>query len=77
MNKRIRELYQQAYNSVHEFQAGMLVLSPVEEKFAQLIATDCADLARDVGTNTDPEDWALDRCYEIEQRIRDRYGVEE
>jgi len=41
MNERIKELYQQAYDSVHEFQAGMLVLDPVEEKFAELIIQDC------------------------------------
>ena len=37
MNERIKELYHQAYDSVLEFQAGMLVLDPVEEKFAELI----------------------------------------
>jgi hypothetical protein len=42
MNERIKELYQQAYDSVHEFQAGMLVLDPVEEKFAELIVKECA-----------------------------------
>jgi hypothetical protein len=43
MNERIRELYQQAYDSVHEFQAGMLVLDPVEEKFAELIVRECLE----------------------------------
>jgi hypothetical protein len=45
MNERIKELYQQAYDSVHEFQAGMLVLDPVEEKFAELIVRECIDTA--------------------------------
>ena len=32
----------------------------------------CANIAREVGTNTLPEDFALDRCYEIESAIRAR-----
>jgi hypothetical protein len=35
------------------------------------------DIARNVGNISEPDDWELDRCYEIEQRIQDRFGVEE
>ena len=47
------------------------------EKFAQLIVRECMNIARNVGNISEPDDWALDRCYEIEQRIQDRFGVEE
>ena len=47
------------------------------EKFAQLIVRECMDIARHVGNISEPDDFALDRCYEIEQRIQDRFGVEE
>ena len=46
------------------------------QKFAQLIAEECADIAREVGTNTVPEDFALDKCYEIEDKIKQHFGVE-
>lgn len=46
------------------------------EKFAELIVRECADIAREVGTNTEPEDFALDRCYEIESKIKEYFGVE-
>ena len=35
---------------------------------------ECANIAREVGTNTLPEDFALDKCYEIEAAIRARGG---
>ncbi len=47
------------------------------EKFAELIVKECMDIALTVGNISEPDDWALDRCYEIEQRIQDRFGVEE
>ena len=47
------------------------------DKFAELIVKQCMDIARNVGNISEPDDWALDRCYEIEQRIQDRFGVEE
>jgi hypothetical protein len=47
------------------------------EKFAQLIVKECMDIARNVGNISEPYDWAPGRCYEIEQRIQDRFGVEE
>lgn len=46
------------------------------EKFAELIVKECMDIARNVGNISEPDDFALDRCYEIEQRIQDRFGVE-
>jgi hypothetical protein len=47
------------------------------KKFTQLIVRECMNIARTVGNISEPDDWALDRCYEIEQRIQDRFGVEE
>jgi hypothetical protein len=32
----------------------------------------CANIARDTGNATEPDDWALDKCYEIETAIRAR-----
>jgi len=54
---------------------GELIFS--KEKFAELIVKECMNIARTVGNISEPDDWALDRCYEIEQRIQDRFGVEE
>ena len=47
------------------------------QKFAQLIVRECMSIARDTGNICEPDDWALDRCYEIEQKIQDRFGVEQ
>jgi hypothetical protein len=47
------------------------------KKFAELIVKECMDIARNVGNISEPYDLAPDRCYEIEQRIQDRFGVEE
>jgi len=52
-------------------------LTKFAERFAELIVQECANIARNVGNISEPDDWALDRCYEIEQRIQDRFGVEE
>jgi hypothetical protein len=30
----------------------------------------CANIARDIGNATEPDDWALDKCDEIETAIR-------
>jgi hypothetical protein len=67
MNERIRELYQQAYDSVHEFQAGMLVLDPVEEKFAELIVRECVGVAVDNGCGD---------FVDIEHLLLKHFGVE-
>ena len=32
----------------------------------------CANIARDIGNATEPDDWALDKCNEIETAIRAR-----
>ena len=32
----------------------------------------CANIARDIGNATEPDDWALDKCDEIETAIRAR-----
>ena len=77
MNTLIRQFERESHIDVYGLGLDRVKWKAALEKFTQLIATDCADLARDVGTDTDPEDWALDKCYEIEQKIRDRYGVEE
>ena len=52
-------------------------LAKFSERFAELIVRECMDIARNVGNISEPDDFALDRCYEIEQRIQDRFGVEE
>jgi hypothetical protein len=67
MNQRIRELATEAE----------LELTIETKKFAELIVRECMDIAHNVGNISEPDDWALDRCYEIEQRIQYRFGVEE
>ena len=48
------------------------------QKFAELIVRECMDIARNVGNISKFDlDLAPDRFYEIEQRIQDRFGVEE
>jgi hypothetical protein len=46
------------------------------KKFAELIVRECADIAREIGNNTEPDDFALE-CYEIEDQIMKHFGVEE
>jgi len=70
MNERLKELKQQAGIDFNPDQEGL-------DLFAELIVRECMDIARNVGNISEPDDWALDRCYEIEQRIQDRFGVEE
>jgi hypothetical protein len=76
MNERIRELAEQAFIITTDGKIGH-ANNYMVEKFAQLIVKECMDIARNVGNISEPDDWALDRCYEIEQRIQDRFGVEE
>ena len=49
-------------------------------RYADLIRADereaCANIARDIGNATEPDDWALDKCNEIETAIRAR-GIHE
>jgi hypothetical protein len=44
--------------------------------FANLVANhereECAKVAREIGNATNPDDWALDKCGEIEAAIRAR-----
>lgn len=85
MNERIKELAKQS--NIHFSRVGILDGDPNGsarmvgysklEKFAELIVRECMNIARTVGNISEPDDWALDRCYEIEQRIQDRFGVEE
>ena len=76
MNERIRQLSKQAAEFVEENSVNW-VPEEFERKFAELIVRECMNIARNVGNISEPDDWALDRCYEIEQRIQDRFGVEE
>ena len=82
MNERIRQLADEAGiaiwgDAVYMYHSKDTLDSAVLEKFAQLIVRECMDIARKVGNISEPDDFALDRCYEIEQRIQDRFGVEE
>ena len=83
MNERIKLLALQAMSIVMNGNdpdgdiEQMYIPSEFTKKFAELIVKECMDIARDVGNISDPDDFALDRCYEIEQRIQDRFGVEE
>jgi hypothetical protein len=76
MNERIEALLIEAHRQT---EGGIYKghLSVWTEKFAVLIVKECMDIAHNVGNISEPDDWALDRCYEIEQRIQDRFGVEE
>jgi len=72
MNERLKQLAADAGYPDHMTYGQDKVL----ERFAELIVRECMDIARNVGNISEPEDWAKDRCYEIEQRIQDRFGVE-
>jgi hypothetical protein len=80
MNERIKQLAEQARKYAEDKQNDPLKIYTLDcfnEKFAELIVRECMDIAHNVGNISEPDDWALDRCYEIEQRIQDRFGVEE
>ena len=92
MNERIKQLALEAGEYVNKVYTGPVRSktpgkiwedghidwhTQFNEKFAELIVQECMDIARQVGNISDPEDFALDRCYEIEQKIQDRFGVEE
>ena len=76
MNERIQQLVRQAGLDDADFPIENWDNVPLA-KFAELIVRECMDIARQVGNISEPDDFALDRCYEIEQRIQDRFGVEE
>ena len=71
MNERIKELVEKSY--IYDKQNDSSFFN--KEKFAKLIIRECMDIAHNVGNISEPDDWALDRCYEIEQKIQDRFGV--
>ncbi len=73
MNERIKELVEKSF--IYDKQNDSSFFN--KEKFAELIVRECMDIAHTVGNISEPDDWALDRCYEIEQRIQDRFGVED
>ena len=72
--KYIWELWSKCKHPHPEYGGGDMIW-PME--FTELIVKECMDIARQVGNISDPEDFALDRCYEIEQKIQDRFGVKE
>lgn len=74
MNQRIRELKKQATTTRYTGHGEIDELDT--ELFAKLIVLWCAEIASSVGTNTMPTDFALDKCYEIESKIREYFGVE-
>ena len=75
MNERIKLLAKQCWDERPE---GQLHFD--NEKFAALVEAaaraderkQCAKIARDIGNATEPDDWALDKCQEIEAAIRAR-----
>jgi hypothetical protein len=73
MNDKIKEYMKQAGTDT----SGKWMGTEHAEKFALLIIKECTGIAHNVGNISEPDDFALDRCYEIEQRIQDRFGVEE
>ena len=77
MNERIKLLAEQARKHFPKTEMSGEFWVFDEEKFAELIVKECMDIAHHVGNISEPDDFALDRCYEIEQRIQDRFGVEE
>ena len=78
MNERIKQLAVEAKLIALEPNGfDQNNLSKAQQKFAELIVKECMEIARTVGNISEPDDWALDRCYEIEQRIQDYFGVEE
>jgi len=77
MNERIRNFAKESHLDVYGLGKDRDQWEATLKKFAELIVRECMDIARTVGNISEPDDWALDRCYEIEQRIQDRFGVEE
>ena len=77
MNERIKQLAEQATTYIKPTATSGEGWIFNKEKFAELIVRECMSIARDTGNICEPDDWALDRCYEIEQKIQDRFGVEQ
>ena len=86
MNERIRQLALEAFQPINDIASEGIAdrytfdqawFQMYNQKFAELIVRECADIAREIGNNTEPDDFALDRCYEIEDQIMKHFGVEE
>ena len=80
MNERIKLLAEQAKEHANHLDSIGVDASMEDifnQKFAELIVRECMDIAYNVGNISEPDDWALDILDEIEQRIQDRFGVEE
>jgi len=77
MNERLKQLAIEAKLIAPEYNGfDHTRLSISQQRFAELIVQECAGIARKVGNNTDPSDFALDRCFEIENKILEHFGVE-
>jgi hypothetical protein len=79
MNEKFKQLALEAKMGTADFDAGSYYVATPDrmQKLCELIVKECMNIARNVGNISEPDDWAKDRCYEIEQRIQDRFGVEE
>ena len=85
MNELIKELAEQAkqyaldamIKIADKGQALMVYSETYDTKLVELIVKECVEIASDVGTDTVPTDFALDKCYEIESKIKKHFGVEE
>ena len=86
MNERIRQLALEAFQPINDIASEGIAdrytfdqawFQMYNQKFAELIVRECADIAREIGNNTESDDFALDRCYEIEDQIKQHFGVEE
>ena len=55
-----------------EYRPGRAVLDAKLDLCAAAEREACAAIAENVGTATEPDDFALDKCYEIETAIRAR-----
>jgi hypothetical protein len=79
MNEKFKLLALEAQMGTADFDAGSYYVATPDrmQTLCELIVKECMNIARNVGNISEPDDWAKDRCYEIEQRIQDRFGVEE
>ena len=74
MNKRIKELFDQAleeFNAENKY-ATIIVPNPLKEKFAELIIRECARINFSNIVGIDPEDDAA-----VGRAIKKHFGVEE
>jgi hypothetical protein len=69
MNERIKQLFEQAleeFNAENKY-ATSIVPNPLKEKFAQLIAEDCASIVDNQGRFL--------TYLALAKKIRDQYGI--